>query len=40
MNSPRLAFRPDGHKLIVAGTQSDGRAAIEVFDATPLPEKP
>jgi WD40 repeat protein len=39
MNSPRLTFRPDGHKLIVVGTHSGSRAAVEVFDATPLPPR-
>jgi WD40 repeat protein len=34
VNAGSLAFRPDGHKLIVAGTH-DGRPAIEVLDGTP-----
>jgi WD40 repeat protein len=35
-----IAFRPDGHKLIVAGSLDDGRPAVEVLDGSPLPPAP
>ena len=38
-NTRSLAFRPDGHKLLVTGTVN-GRPALEVLDGTPRPQPP